>query len=445
MYRRYILIVVELLRKSVFYDKRSKTLKLNVNLSTDECEESESEAEKRTFDILQQIADDLDKDIQFEADVGVNHESGKIPCLDLKVWVEGGRKVLFEFYKKEIASKFTVLQRSALGGSTKRNTLFQEALRRLRNCHPDLGWHCKAKHLSEFSNTMRISGYSENYRFDILKGAVKRHREMLDLAQKGEITLYRNREEIMVTKKEKGGSSPNTWYLKGNKTTTLTVAATPGGVLKQQMTHALKGVLAPDKGETMVVERGGKPLLSGLKKKDPFSKEGCKYDDRKCIVDNKVDCTSTGTCYAITCDMCGEEELGQPTDTLPFGPHPPSPPGSRQARWAAGRRRSRPIAQYTGQSGRSLHSRGIEHRRDVRRRDKSSPLVKHILTAHKDGPEPTFTMKTLTHHKTNLQRLISEGLQIERERKENEKAVLNSKAEMGHSKLVRLNPTVTWG
>ena len=210
--------------------------------------------------------------------------------------------------------------------------------------------------------------------------------------------------------------------MKGNKTTTLTVAATPGGVLKQQMTQALKGVIAPDKGETMVVERGGKSLLSGLKKKDPFSKEGCKYGDRQCIVDRKVDCTSTGTCYAITCDLCGEVELGPPSNTPNNQAHslPPVPPSPRrQARWVAGRRRAAPVAQYTGQSGRSLHSRGVEHRGDIRRGDRSSPLVKHILTKHQDGPEPTFTMKTLTHHKTNLQRLISEGLQIESERIEN--------------------------
>ena len=69
------------------------------------------------------------------------------------------------------------------------------------------------------------------------------------------------------------------------------------------MTHALKVVIAPDRGKTMVVEIGGKPLLCGLKKKDPFSREGCKYDDKKCIVDDKVDCTAAGTCYAITCDF----------------------------------------------------------------------------------------------------------------------------------------------
>ena len=87
----------------------------------------------------------------------------------------------------------------------------------------------------------------------------------------------------------------------------------------------------------------------------------------------------------------------------------------------------------------------MEHMGDVRRRDKNSPLVKHILSEHVNGSTPTFTMKTLSQHKTNLQRLIGEGLQIERERKENLSAVLNSRAERGHSKIVRINPTVTWG
>ena len=120
-------------------------------------------------------------------------------------------------------------------------------------------------------------------------------------------------------------------------------------------------------------------------------------------------------------------------------------PTVRQARFVAGRRRGKPVAQYTGQTGRSLHSRALEHLGDVRRMNKDSPLVKHILNNHTNDPTPTFTMKLISNHKTNLQRLLTEGLQIERERRENLSAVLNSRAERGHSKLVRINPTVTWG
>ena len=208
-----------------------------------------------------------------------------------------------------------------------------------------------------------------------------------------------------------------TWYLKGGKTTTFNVPATPGGALKRLMSDTLSGVKAPDMGETMVIERGGRPLLSGLRKKDPFKVEGCTYQNNNCIVDSKSDCTTTGACYAITCDLCGDEDPPvNPSDSLP---RPPRPPVSRQARFVGGRRRGRPIAQYTGQSGRSLHARALEHLGDVRRRDKNSPLVKHILSEHVNGPTPTFTMKTLSQHNTNLQMLKVERFQIKRETKEN--------------------------
>ena len=290
---------------------------------------------------------------------------------------------------------------------------------------------------------MRVSGYGESCRFDIIKGAEKRHRELLILAEKGEIQLYRNKMEIKLAKQSKGGGAPNTWYLKGGKTSTFNVPATPGGTLKKLMSNTLSGVKAPDNGETMVIEKGGKSLLSGLKKKDPFKSEGCRYENEKCIVDHKTDCSTTGACYAVTCDLCGDED--PPMNPIGSQSSQPMLPPSRQARLVAGRRRGKPIAQYTGQTGRSLHSRALEHLGDVRRRNKNSPLMKHILSEHINDPTPTFTMKILSNHKTNLQRLITEGLQIEKERKENQSSVLNSRAERGHSKIVRINPTVTWG
>ena len=92
-----------------------------------------------------------------------------------------------------------------MGAGIKRNTLFQESLCRLRNCHPSLGWSVKSKHLTKFSNTMRVSGYGAEYRHDIIKGAVDRHKEMLRKSENGEIKLYRSRKEIKLAKREKGG------------------------------------------------------------------------------------------------------------------------------------------------------------------------------------------------------------------------------------------------
>ncbi len=49
-------------------------------------------------------------------------------------------------------------------------------------------------------------------------------------------------------------------------------------------------------------------------------------------------------------------------------------------------------------------------------------------------------MKLLDGHKTNLSRLVSEGLMISKEEPE---ALMNSKSEWGRGKTIRFTPTVT--
>ena len=79
---------------------------------------------------------------------------------------------------------------------------------------------------------MRVSGYGAKYRYNVVKGAVDRYREMMQKSDKGEIKLYRNRNDIKLSKRQKGGSA-SSWHLKGETTSTIGVAATPGGELKK--------------------------------------------------------------------------------------------------------------------------------------------------------------------------------------------------------------------
>ena len=111
--------------------------------------------DQRTFALLKEIADDIDPDIQFELDVPSLHPNGRLPCLDLQLWVdvdeEGVPSVKFEFFKKEMCSDLVVMKRSAISNQCKRSTLFSEEIKRLVNCSPELPWTTKAKHLSKFS------------------------------------------------------------------------------------------------------------------------------------------------------------------------------------------------------------------------------------------------------------------------------------------------------
>ena len=121
------------------------------------------------------------------------------------------------------------------------------------------------------------------------------------------------------------------------------------------------------------------------------------------------------------------------------------PAGVRQARWVGGRRVPGGAKNrvYIGQSGRSLHCRSLEHQAGLRRGDKQSPLYKHIQTEHGgEGDKHNFVMEVLTKHKTNLSRMITEGISIEKVRNVNPEELLNSKAEWSRSKLVRQSASI---
>ena len=113
-----------------------------------------------------------------------------------------------------------------------------------------------------------------------------------------------------------------------------------------------------------------------------------------------------------------------------------NPPQNTQARIIAGKRRI-----YVGNTGKSAHSRMREHRVKLRRKDKNSCLHKHMVKEHEEGESPNFKMKTLSSHRTNLQRMIAEGIAIEKIRRQNPENLLNSKAEWGRAKLVRHTAT----
>ena len=87
----------------------------------------------------------------------------------------------------------------------KLDTVFQEALRRLYNISPILPWQEHATHLPRFIQTMMISGYSEEERFNTIKGAIVRWEEMVSKVENGEIeSVNRPRQCIEWTLSPRG-------------------------------------------------------------------------------------------------------------------------------------------------------------------------------------------------------------------------------------------------
>jgi hypothetical protein len=158
--------------------------------------------------------------IRLEIDYPSKHEDGKLPILDLKVWVEDREKeeqgrvkkvstILYEYYRKDVASKAVINARSALLWSTKRTVLTQEVLRVRLNCSKLILWENVVQMVQEMVLRMQYSGYSKKFRYEVVNSALKAYRIRQDEEEEGVRPMHRpkswnknEREEAKVWKKE---------------------------------------------------------------------------------------------------------------------------------------------------------------------------------------------------------------------------------------------------
>ena len=144
LYKRYvddILVAVRGVQPGVRFDAQKSQL---------EVVEAEIEGnlvipeDQRTIRVLNQVANTIDVDIKLTIDCPSLNTTGKLPCLDLQLWIDSEGMIRHEFYSKPMSSALLILRRSAVSSSVKRTTCFQEAIRRLRSYSKELDWDTKA-------------------------------------------------------------------------------------------------------------------------------------------------------------------------------------------------------------------------------------------------------------------------------------------------------------
>ena len=146
--------------------------RLIVDMEKKEEDECKSDDEV-TMEVIRQVAEQVDPMIKFTIDVPSYHEDNKIPVLDLKIKMnkEMVNRIDYEFYEKPTKNPKNLLAESAINSSTKRTILTQECLRRIRNTKIEIGEGVRNEHLNRFMIKMKNSGYSQNYRIQILNSA----------------------------------------------------------------------------------------------------------------------------------------------------------------------------------------------------------------------------------------------------------------------------------
>ena len=386
-------------------------------------------ADKRTAAVLRSIANEICPGIIMQEDVPSNHSTGKLPILDLEVWVSNTR-IYHSFYKKPMATKKVVHAKSALPTKVKRSILLEEGSRRLRNCSPELEWETKVFHLNRLSSEMKNSGHSQSFRSTILHRVAVKYLASLSNHQEEKKNMYRNKKERLEQKQtNKALTGNDTWFRKGGFTSTLTVPSTPGGFLASKVEDNLMKGRQPNGTKTKVIEGNGMSSRFGLTKSNQFPRDNCEREDCAMCVnkedsDKRTHCDISNVGYegdCLRCNLSVYKYVGETSRT-----------GYTRIR--------EHLADYRAAATANLPPQPEVYGPDQHRKPVKSWMWEHTRDVHGGQTDEQGGISDYKFHIANtfkkcLQRQIDEGLRIKR--KEAEGCILlNGKNEFYTPRLV---------
>ena len=384
----------------------------------------EEKEDVRTMREISRMADSICPVLKTTFDCPGLQESGKMPLLNLQVWVErvekeGGRReweTVWEYYRKPCATRTLMLARSAMGDRTKRAALTQEAIQILRNCSRSLPWDRRAFHLSDFCLRMKISGYGEKYRETIIRSALTAWEKQVEMDRTGERPLYRPREWQKEERAKKKEFKSRGWFRKlGGKTNdfSLFCPASPGGRLAAKWREVVEEVRESSGGlvRGYVAEKSGTPLSALLFNNQPGEKDLCDKDDcnpcRKGTT-KKLSCRKVsqgGMVYSCSCLSCKQAVEVK-------------------------------VSKYHGRSARTLYTRQSEHISGCMAGKVDNALFKHTQNFHQ-GVMPEFEFQAERFFSDATSAQIFEGVSINNTPSD-EGYLMNSKAEYQQGEVARV-------
>ena len=333
-------------------------------------EDLEIPADQRTAKIYEEIANSVSSCVAVTTDCPSNNNSGFMPVLDIQMKVIDG-KVVYKFYKKPMSNQRVILAESAVPMNVKRSTLAQEGIRRLRNTQRSLQWEVKADILSEFSQQMKISGYNERFRGEIIRSAVIGFERQCEAADRGTRPLFRPREFQQEQRRRTKLMARSSWH-RPKANVVGFYPGSPGGKLAKQIQTIVTEETARLGMTAKIVETGGRTLKSQLVRLDLT---GCVYRDicPVCLSETEgASHTRSGVLYSGTCQICLQQGK---------------------------------VSRYWGESGHSAQVRTSQHVDALRRRDKSNAFHKHLEIFHPEntGDVETFKFKSEQTFKKSLE------------------------------------------
>ena len=330
-------------------------------------------------------------------------------------------RIDFEFFEKPTRNPKLILAESAINNNSKRTILTQECLRRLRNTKIELGEGVKNEHLTRFMLKMKNSGYTQNFRTQILKSALNAFEKMVQEDKIGTKPLYRKRSWNGENRVQEKQAKRKNWYKSGQKSekiykSVLFVPPTPGSMLLREIRDREEELNKHNAERIKIVEKGGIKMEKILTNKNPFQKEKCQ--EKWCPLckgeygSSKIACNTNNAGYRWVCKTCEKNK--------------------------------NVIKVYEGETSRSIRVRTLEHIRSYEKKQTGSVLHKHKMLDHIDE-EVEFELEITGIFKDALTRQANESIRIYNR---NGSEILNSKSEFNHPPTARVMVEAkkkTWG
>ena len=159
----------------------------------------------KTLEVLESIANSVCNMLKWELDITDFHPDGKLPVLDIKLFInpENPKSVLcHNFYKKSMCTKTVIPASSAMPMCMKKSVLIQEGLRRVRNNSLSSQLEDFIRDLKEYNIELYSSGYSELFRLKLSEKILAKYQIQLDSHKDAKVSFYRTKQQCLDFKKQ---------------------------------------------------------------------------------------------------------------------------------------------------------------------------------------------------------------------------------------------------
>ena len=263
---------------------------------------------------------------------------------------------------------------------------------------------------------MQQSGHKQDFREVVFKRAVEKYIGSLRREEEGSKQMYRTKKERAEQSKEDGGlrKTKTGWYKALGYHGTVVVPATMDSTLMKTVDEALKKTDSPGGYKLLVQEDGGRTMASQLVKSNPFPQTNCGRP--KCGMclsgDGEGKCWKSNVVYKIQC-------------------------ARQSCRGADG---EGPVFTYIGESSRSCFTRGLEHQDAYIKKKDSSFMWRHTEMCHGgniSNMSTDYTYSVIETHRSSLNRILGEAVQIQAMTENPKELSLNSRLEYFTPQMVR--------